>query len=182
MKPSALTSWSIVLSIVMIVCGFLAITLPIAASLGVIIVISWLLIISGLIQFFHAFAFTGIGPVLWRVGVAVLYFVTGLYFLVNPGVGLATLTLFLGGFFIAEGVFDAIAYFAMPTIGRSRWLLADGVISTILGIMIWAQWPSSSLWAVGTLVGVNMIMTGSTRLMLTLAVRRAAKGLIKAVA
>ena len=52
------------------------------------------------------------------------------------------------------------------------WMLLDGIITLILGGMIWSQWPSSALWVIGPLVGISMVMTGATRLMMTLAVRK----------
>ena len=58
------------------------------------------------------------------------------------------------------------------------WILLDGVVTLALGVMIWRQWPSSSLWVIGTLVGINMIMTGVTRLMINLAARRVRKAAV----
>jgi uncharacterized membrane protein HdeD (DUF308 family) len=50
----------------------------------------------------------------------------------------------------------------------------DGIVTLILGLLVWRQWPSSSLWVIGTLVGISMIFTGATRLMISLAARRLA--------
>jgi len=174
------SGFSIVLSILLIIFGFLAIMLPIEMSLGVVIVISWLLMISGVVQFVHVFRCTGIGHALWKLAVAVIYFLTGLYLRFNLGVGIATLTLALALFLVAEGLIDIFGYIRTRQSGASGWLLFDGVITLILGVMIWRHWPSGSLWVVGTLVGINMIMTGTTRLMLTLAVRRAMRDIAQA--
>jgi uncharacterized membrane protein HdeD (DUF308 family) len=74
-------------------------------------------------------------------------------------------------FFIAEALVDLLGYLrARKSIGSS-WLLSDGIGNLILGLLIWIQWPSSSSWAIATLVGISMLMTGSTRLMITLAAR-----------
>jgi uncharacterized membrane protein HdeD (DUF308 family) len=169
------SGFSIVLSILLIICGFLAILLPVEMSFGVVVVISWLLMIGGVVQFVHALRCAGIGHTLWKVAVAIIYFVTGLYFRLNPGLGIAALTLALIIFFVAQGLTDILAYLGTRKSGVSGWLLLDGVITLILGLMIWRHWPSGSLWVVGLLVGVNMIMTGTTCLMLTVAVRRAMK-------
>jgi len=167
------SGFSIVLSILLIICGFVAVLLPIEMSFGVVVVISWLLMISGVVQFVHAFRCAGIGHTLWKAAVAIIYFVTGLYFRLNPGLGIAALTLALIMFFVAQGLIDILVYFGTRKSGVSGLLLLDGVITLILGLMIWRHWPSGSLWVVGLLVGINMIMTGTTRLMLTVAVRRA---------
>jgi uncharacterized membrane protein HdeD (DUF308 family) len=77
-------------------------------------------------------------------------------------------------FFVVEGVFDLVAYFPTRAIPGSGWILFDGIVTLVLGLLVWRQWPSSSLWVMGTLVGISMIFTGMTRLMLSLAVRRLA--------
>ncbi len=169
------SGFSVALSILLIVCGVLAIMLPIATSLGVVVVISWLLMVGGVVQFVHAFSCAGIGHILWRLGVAVLYLLAGLYLRLNVGLAVSMLTLALGIFLIAKGLVDIFAYFSTRKSGVSGWLLLDGVVTLILGVMIWRHWPVGSLWMVGTLVGINMIITGAARLMLTLAVRRAVR-------
>jgi len=68
---------------------------------------------------------------------------------------------------------DIALYFQARAIHGSSWMLLDGIITLLLGLMIYLQWPSSSAWAIGTLVGVSMIISGVTRLMLSLAVRKA---------
>ena len=170
------TSWfSIVLSILLIVCGFFAILLPIEMSIGVVIVISWLLMISGIVQFIHVFRCRGIGDGLWKALIALIYFGMGLYFRMNLGIGLAALTMALIGFFVAQGIIEIFTYIRTRSSGASGWLLFNGIVTLILGVLIWRHWPSSGLWVIGTLVGINMIMNGTTRLMLTLALRRAAR-------
>ncbi len=168
------SGFSIVLSALLIICGFLAILLPVQMSFGVVIVVSWLLIIGGIVQFVHAFR-TEVGHKAWKAAIAILYVITGLYLRVNLGVGVATLTLVLIVFFVAQGFTDIFAYLATRKSGVSGWLLIDGVITLLLGLMIWRHWPSSALWVIGALVGINMISTGVTRLILTFTVRRALK-------
>ena len=167
------TGLSIFLSILLIVFGLLAILLPVEMSFGVVVVISWLLMISGLVQFVHAFRCKGIGAAIWKTLIAAAYFGTGLYLRLNTTVGVAALTLCLILFFAAQGLIDILMYLRTRQSGISGWLLLDGVITIILAILIWQHWPSGSLWVIGALVGINMIMTGVTRLMLTIAIRRA---------
>ena len=81
-----------------------------------------------------------------------------------------TLTLLLASVLFIAGVFEIAAYFQIAT--ASGWLLANGIVTLVLGGLIWFQWPSSSVWAIGLLVGVNLLMTGFTRLMLGAAGRR----------
>lgn len=163
---------SIVWAILLIAFGFLAIALPFATSWGVVVVIAWLIVLSGGFQFIHAFQSKGVGSVVWKLLVAILYLVAGLYFLINPLLGVAAFTLALAIFLVVEGILDLVAYSQNRRAGGSSWILIDGIITLILGLMIWRQWPSSSLWVIGTLVGISMILTGTTRLMLSLAARQ----------
>ena len=111
---------------------------------------------------------------IWQVILGIIYVVGGFYFLMHPLLGLGTLTLFLAGIIVAEAVLEFIAYFQTRGEGGSGWLLVNGLITLLLGGLIWMHWPSSSVWAIGTLLGVNLLMTGISRLMLGMAVRKLA--------
>jgi len=162
---------SIFWAILLILFGFLAIGIPFATSLGVVVVIAWLIIFSGGFQFIHAFQSHGAGSILWKLFVAILYLIVGIYFVMNPLIGVAGFTLALAAFFVGEGVADLVFYFQNRSAGGAGWILLDGIITLILGVMVWRQWPSSSMWVIGTLVGISMILTGTTRLMVSLAAR-----------
>lgn len=176
----AKSGFSVFLSVLLIVCGVLAILLPIEMSLGVVIVISWLLIFSGVLQFIHVFRCKGIGNALWKALIALLYLVVGISLRMNPDLGVVTLTLVLIAFFVAQGLIDIFTYVSIRKWRGSGWLLFEGVITLVLGLMIWRHWPSGALWVIGTLVGINMIMTGATRLMVTLALRRVGNEMLQA--
>jgi uncharacterized membrane protein HdeD (DUF308 family) len=169
---------SLVLSILLIIFGVLAITLPMATSVGVVIIIGWLVMFDGLAQLVHAVQSNGVGHIVWKILVALLYMVAGGYLIAHPALGVAGFTLALAIFLFSEGVADVIAYLSTRKSGdTSAWMLLDGIITLILGFMIWKQWPVSSLWVIGTLVGISMVMTGTSRLMMTLAVRKVAESL-----
>jgi uncharacterized membrane protein HdeD (DUF308 family) len=163
---------SIVWAIVIIILGFLAIALPLATSVGVVVVVAWLILLAGGFQLIHAFQSKGVGSTVWKIVVALLYLIVGIYFLLNPLLAVAGVTLALAVFFVVEGVMDLVIYFQNRKTAGSGWILFNGVVTLILGVMVWRQWPSSSGWLIGTLVGISMIMTGTTRLMLSLAARR----------
>jgi len=165
---------SIVWAILLIIVGFLAIALPFASSWGVVLVIAWMIIFSGAFQFVHAFQSHGAGHIIWKLLVAIVYLIVGIYFLLHPLIGVAAFTFALAVFFVVEGVFDLIFYFQSRSMAGSGWILFDGIVTLILGLLVWRQWPSSSLWVIGTLVGISLIFTGMTRLMLSLAARRVA--------
>jgi uncharacterized membrane protein HdeD (DUF308 family) len=165
--------FSIFLSILLILGGLLAILLAAETTIAVIIILAWMLMIGGVVQFIHAFKSKGVGMTIWKIVVALAYFLTGLFLRFELGIGLAALTFALVFFFMIEGVTSLIAFFGGGKSGRSAWLLVNGVFTLLLGVLIWLHWPSSAMWIIGVFVGFNLLMNGMTRLMLTLAVRRA---------
>jgi uncharacterized membrane protein HdeD (DUF308 family) len=166
--------WLTVMGIVFIVLGLLAIVEPAVAGLAVAIFVGWLLLFGGAAHAVGAFAGGGAGRVLWQLLLAALYVVGGWYFLTHPLLGLGTLTLFLAAILVAEAFVEIVAYFAMRGEGASGWRLVNAIVTLLLGGMIWRHWPSSSEWAIGTLVGVNLMITGFSRLMLGTAAKRLA--------
>jgi uncharacterized membrane protein HdeD (DUF308 family) len=164
-------TWSIVLSVLMIVAGILAIVIPPVAGIAVTILIGWLLIFSAVAHFVFAWHTRGAGAILWEVLLGIVYFFAGIYLLWNPVVGLVSLTLGLAFYLFAEAVLEFILAFRLRPLPGSGWLFLDGIITLILAIMIWRTWPASSPWALGTLVGVSMLFSGISRLMLSMAAR-----------
>jgi uncharacterized membrane protein HdeD (DUF308 family) len=164
--------WSIGLSVLMIVAGILAIAVPQVAGITLAILVGWLLIFSGLAHLVFAWHTRGTGGVLWELLLGVLYLLIGGYVLMNPVAGLASLTLVLAIYLFVEGVLEFILGFQLRGMPASGWLFLDGIITLILAIMIWRTWPSSTAWVIGTLVGISMLFSGISRLMLSLAARR----------
>ena len=164
--------WLTAMGVVFVVLGILAIIEPAVAGLAVAILVGWLLIFGGVAHAAGAFGGGGAGRVVWQLVVAVIYGIGGFYLLTHPLLGLGTLTLFLAVILVMEAVLELIAYFVASGEGGSGWRLVNAVVTLILGAMIWRNWPSSSVWAIGTLVGVNLMMTGFSRLMLGTAARR----------
>jgi uncharacterized membrane protein HdeD (DUF308 family) len=166
------TRWSIVISVLMIVAGMLAIMLPMMAGIAVTAIVGWLLIFSGALHL--AFAWRGghASAIVWELLLGVAYGVIGFYVLANPVAGLASLTIAVAIYLFVEGVLEFILSFQLRPAPGAGWLLVDGIITLVLAVLIWRTWPSSAAWIVGALVGISMLFSGITRLMLSLAVRR----------
>jgi len=175
-SPQPVHKPSVALAILLIVLGALALALPMLASFGVIRVLAWLLLFDGIAQFVYAFRSEGVGRTLWKLLVAVLYLVAGFYLLTHPLLGLASLTFFLAVFFFVEGFMDVATWLFARGDRGSAWLLLHGIITLILGVMIWRHWPMSSFFVFGTFIGISMILTGTTRLMMAMEARKQAKG------
>src|SRR5260370_23545760 len=163
--------WSIGLSLVMILAGFLAIAVPQAAGIAVNLLVAWLLVFSGVAHLVFAWHTRTSGGVVWELLMGILYICVGAYLLLRPVAGLASLTLALAIYLFAEGVLEIILSFQLRPMPGSRWLLLDGIITLILAVMIWRTWPSSTEWVIGTLVGISMLFSGISRLMLSLVAR-----------
>src|SRR5499433_2415727 len=110
------------------------------------------------------------GSLIWKLVVGIAYIFFGVYLIAHPALGVVSLTLVLASLFLVEGIFDIALFFQMRAVGGSSWILVDGIVTLLLGLMIYLQWPSSSNWAIGTLVGVSLSISGIARLMLSLAV------------
>ena len=165
---------SMVWGILLVVFGMVAIGSPFLAAVAVNIAVAWLIVLAGVVHVMLGVRAHGAGSMIWKLLVGLAYLVFGVYLITHPVLGVASLTLLLASLFLIEGILDIVLFFSMRPLGGSSWVLVDGIITLLLGLMIYRQWPSSAAWAIGTLVGVSMIVSGVTRVMLSLAVRQAA--------
>jgi uncharacterized membrane protein HdeD (DUF308 family) len=163
--------WSIGLSVLLIVAGLVAIAAPQLAGIAVSVFVGWVLVFSGAIHLVFAWHLRSTGGVLWELLVGIVYICIGVYLLRQPVAGLATLTLAIAIYLFAEGVLELILAFGMRPMAGWGWLLFDAIITLILAVLIWRTWPSSTEWVIGTLVGISMLFSGISRLMLSLAAR-----------
>ena len=165
------SGWSILWGILMVICGILAISLPLATSIGLVLILAWLILFAAASHIVYAFQAHSAGGVLWEILVGLLYGGIGVYLFINPVLGVLSLTLLLGVFLLIEGALEIALYFQIRGTKNAGWVLFDGIITLILGIMIWRHWPSSSIWVVGTLMGISLIFSGLSRIMLSMALR-----------
>ena len=163
--------WLLALAILLIILGLVAIAAPVYATFAVQVLLGWILIIGGIAQCVHAFTVRGWGGFLFELLSAFLYLAVGILLLVNPVEGALALTIVLAAFLLVEGVFKIVMAWRVRRHPRWGWLLASGILSLILGALIWAEWPSSALWVIGLLVGVHLLFTGWALTMLALAAR-----------
>ena len=163
--------WLLAVGILMIILGVFAIGAPVVATIAVQLMLGWILVLGGIAQGIHAFMVQGWGGFLLELLSALLYLVIGLLLLVNPVEGALALTIVLAVFLIVEGIFKIVMAWRVRDHQGWGWLLASGILSLILGLLIWAEWPSSALWVIGLLVGIQLLFTGWSLVMLALAAR-----------
>jgi uncharacterized membrane protein HdeD (DUF308 family) len=166
------TTWSIVLSVLIMIAGFIAIALPYVAGVAFTLVVGWMLILTGVLHIVFAYRAERTRMALWQVLLGIVYGFIGYYVLAHPVAGLAGLTFAIAAFLFVEAVIEMVLSFELRPLAGSGWLLFDAIITFILAVLIWASWPSSAAWAVGTLVGISMLFSGVSRMMLSLAARR----------
>jgi uncharacterized membrane protein HdeD (DUF308 family) len=166
---------SVLWGVLLIVFGMVAVGLPLYAAVAVNALVAWLIILAGIVHLMVAFRAHGAGSRIWKLLVGVAYVCFGVYLVARPLLGVASLTLLLASLFLIEGILNIVLYVKMRPIHGSVWVLIDGIVTLALGVMIYMQWPSSSAWAIGTLVGVSMIISGVARVAMSLAVHEAAE-------
>jgi uncharacterized membrane protein HdeD (DUF308 family) len=148
------------LGIVLIALGVAAVLTPAVAGSAVVIVIGFILLIAGIVTVARGLkAEAGVEKAMGLI-LGVITALAGIAVIGHPLFGLAFLTLLLVGYFVVEGVWKIVVSFRYKPATGWNWLLASGVLSLLLGLLIWSQWPVSGMWAVGVLVGVNLFGTG----------------------
>lgn len=168
-------NWLLVTGIALILLGIGAILAPAIAGGAVVYIIGSLLLVTGLIQFFAGWREDSVKSKFLHLMQGAIIGIAGIAILGHPFYGLAALSLVLTIFFVIDGVWKISLSFSYRP--GSGWLamLASGVIAVLLGVMIWSQWPVSGLWAVGILVGVDLLSTGFALITLALTWKQAVR-------
>jgi len=162
--------------IVLLALGFIAIVIPPLATLAVTILFGWLFLVSGIMGLVTTFWMRQAPGFWWALISAALGILVGAMLLAQPVQGAYSLTLVLIAFFIIEGVVSIM--FALDhkreLSGRWGWMLMSGVVDLILSVMILAGLPSTAAWAIGLLVGINMMFGGTALVAMALQARKGA--------
>jgi len=166
------SGWSIALGVLMIVLGFIAILAPWEFGVLIVLVVGWAAIFNGGAQLIYAFRTHSGGRAILEAVLGLIYIVAGVYLLMHPAGGLLALTLLLACFLLVYGVVALVLAFHVRPLRGWGWILLDAIVTILLGILIWAHWPLNAEWVVGTLFGISIIMSGVTRLMISMAFRR----------
>jgi uncharacterized membrane protein HdeD (DUF308 family) len=150
----------IVLGILTVILGVLAMMAPLLTGVTVALMLGFLLIAAGIMRTIFAFKALSWGKGILAFVLGLLTLLVGLYMVFRPGAALATLTLVLAAYFFVDGIFEIFEAFDLKPLKGWGWMLFGGIVSIILGIMIWRGWPASSMWLVGILVGIKLIFAG----------------------
>ena len=164
------SSWFLVLGISLVILGTLAIIFSFYSTIFSIVYLGTFLGIIGIFEIIQSFKLSRWSSFFLHLFLGVLYIVGGIFIVYNPLVNALTLTLLLAIFFVISGILKIIFSFAQKT-PHKGWLALNGILTLILGALIWAQWPFSGLWVIGTLVGIDTLFTGWTWIMLSIAAK-----------
>ncbi|HEY9696847.1 MAG TPA: HdeD family acid-resistance protein [Trichocoleus sp.] len=158
---------SLWIGVLLIALGLAAIVLP---NFSTVVIESWIALIlvsAGGAKVAYAFNSRNEGGFIWKLLLGILYAATGAMLFFNPLSGILTLTLLLGSFLVTEGVFELILAFRLRPQENWTWVLTNGIVTLVLGAMVWFQFPYNAPWLIGTLVGVSVLFSGISRLMLS---------------
>ncbi|HEY1309737.1 MAG TPA: HdeD family acid-resistance protein [Pseudolabrys sp.] len=162
--------------VVLVVLGATAIVIPVLATLAATIIFGWLFFVSGVMGLVSTFWMRQAPGFWWALISAVLGIMVGALLLARPVSGALSITLVLVAFFIIEGIVSIM--FALDhkreLSGRWGWMLMSGIIDLVLGAMIFAGLPSTAAWAIGLLVGINMVFGGTALVAMAVHARDAA--------
>ena len=156
--------WSIFMGIVTAAVGAVMIIYPFATAAASTVFFGAALLVAAVAQLVFAFTSDTAGQFLLKLLLGVLYSVAGLSLIALPGMGVVTLTAMLGAMLIADAVVESAIGLSVSMEAGRGWYFLSGLFSLFLGILVIAQWPASSIWAIGTMVGAGVLSKGITRI------------------
>jgi len=168
---------AVVSGVILIVAGTFAVLSPLVAGLSITILVGVSLVFGGVGQCFLALKAGAFGRALLTFLVGVLMVVAGSFMMTQPVAGLASITLLLVTYLIAAGLGELIMSLQLRPADGWGWMLFNGIITLLLGMMLWRQYPLSGAWAIGVLFGIKMIFSGWALVFIGRNVKQAASSL-----
>jgi uncharacterized membrane protein HdeD (DUF308 family) len=163
--------WSIFMGVLTAALGVFLVVYPMATATLTTVLLGWILLLVGIAQFIFALNSTSVGSFFLKIALSLLYGIAGIALVAFPILGMAALTGIVGGFLLVQAVLQTVAAFQLRPAHGWGWVLSDGLASALLGILILRGWPSSSVWAIGTLVGASVFVGGIGRIVLASSIR-----------
>ncbi len=165
--------WATPIAILMIGLGVIAITFPFFVAVASTLIFGWIFILAGIAQILYAVQSGGVGHVVGKLILGLLYLLTGIFLVVNPLQGVLAFTLVLGITIFVQGIIQVAIAFQVRRASRNwGWMLVSGIVGIIFGIFVWSNFPFSAAWLIGLLVGINLLWDGVWMLTLHSGYRR----------
>jgi len=168
---------AVIIGFILIIAGTFAVMSPLVVGLSITIIVGVLLVIGGIGQCFLAMKAGAFGRGLLTFAVGALMVITGVFLMTQPVAGLASITLLLVAYLVAAGLGDLFVALQLRPADGWGLMLFNGIVTLLLGMMLWRQFPLSGAWAIGVLFGIKMIFSGWALVFIGRNVKRAASTL-----
>jgi uncharacterized membrane protein HdeD (DUF308 family) len=175
------SGWSIFMGVLTAALGVFLVVYPLATATITTLLLGWVMIFVGIAQFVFALHSHTVGNFFLKVLLGALYGITGVALAFFPFEGVEALTALLGTLLLVQAGLLTVSAFQVKPLEGWGWFLADAIASLLMGILIIAKWPSSTFWAIGTLVGVAVLMGGISRIVIASKIRSGANTVDRAV-
>jgi uncharacterized membrane protein HdeD (DUF308 family) len=175
------SGWSIFTGILSAVLGLFLIAYPLATATITTVLLGWTLIFVGIVQFVFALHSQTPGNFFLKILVCALYGITGIALAFAPMAGVEALTALLGTLLLVQAGLVTVTAFQIRPLDGWGWYLFDAIVSLALGMLILVKWPSSSIWAIGTLVGAAVLIGGISRTVVASKIRSGAGKVDRAI-
>ena len=168
---------SIAWAVFMIFLGLLAVILTQGTEIAVSVIIAWIAILSGLAYVTSATADWHAGALIWRLLIGLIYIAGGGYVAFHPRIAIEALGLLIASIFSVESILEFVTFFQIRPYAGSVWALFDAIFTLLMAFVLVLPWPGYSYWTVGIILGINLVITGSSVLIYSLATRKAVEKL-----
>lgn len=161
------SGWYLILGIGLIIGGMLALYYSYVTTIVSVIYLGAALFVFGVFEALKSFKVNQWSSFFLHIFLAILFIVGGVFIIANPALNALTITLFLAIFFVVAGI-ARILFALTQDVPHKGWVLVNGILTLLLGFLIWKQWPYSGLWVLGMFMGIDMIFTGITWIQLSM--------------
>jgi len=165
------SGWAIFMGVLTAALGVVLIIYPLSTAAVTTVLLGWTLIFAGIAQFVFSLYSQQAGQFIWKLLSSLLYVVGGIFIVASPATSVVALTALLGWLLVFQSVLQTIVAFQVRPVDGWGWLLFDALCELVLGVMILASWPSSTGWAIGTLVGASIFVNGISRTVIASKIR-----------
>lgn len=165
------SSWYLALGIGLVTLGSLATIFSFISTIVSVIYLGIFIIILGLFEGVKALKIHLWSNFFLHLFLSILYIIIGIFIILNPAASALSLTFLLSIFFVVSGIMRII-FGLSKHVPHRIWLVINGIVTLILGLLIWYEWPYSGLWVIGTFIGIDTILTGWTWIMLSIEAKK----------
>ncbi len=180
LRQALAKNWKVLLAggIISVVLGAIAIIIPPLASVTITILVGIILLVGAVGMVAEALSRGTTGHRIWSAILAVLYVIAGVWLLINPAEGTITLTWVLVIFFLVIGLFRLVAGIQGRGAGvpNAGWMIVNGLLSIAIAVLVLVELPSSAAWAIGLLVGIQLLFDGFMLIATAMAGKKLAEG------